>query len=251
MLLPTIKRAILCFSVFVVCISVAMAQTTHEVLKTKLESAFPGISIDSITSTAVPGLYEVTSGTVIFYSNADGSHILHGDMLAVKNKELTNLTEEKRKQARVKIVNDLSPETLIVYPAKVQRYQLTVFTDTDCGYCRRFHKDIAELNRMGVTVRYVAFPREGKDSATYQKMASIWCSPDRAKAMTDVKSGSSIAAAACKHPLDEHLRVVEALELKGTPTMVLLDGTVIPGYLPPAALLEQLKKVNTDIRKPD
>jgi thiol:disulfide interchange protein DsbC len=223
------------------------AQPANPQLKSTLQAAFPEIVIDSVQPSPINGLYEVTAGSTIFYSNADGSHIVYGDMLHVKGKDISNLTENKRKASRAKTVQGISDETTIIYPAKRPKYILTVFTDTDCGYCRRFHQDIAELNKQGVTVRYVAFPREGKNSATYKKMVSIWCSKDRQKAMNDAKNGLPVPAINCDHPIDMHMEIVETLGLKGTPTLLMSDGTMLPGYLPPPALLAQLQKVNADI----
>lgn len=246
----TAKRALFLGGMIALFCSFASAHaaTTEEKLKSALQSAFPGMSVESIQPTSLPGLYEVTAGGTIFYSDATAQHVVYGDMLSIKGQNnVVNLTEEKRKQTRLALLKTIPEKTMIIYPANKPRYQVTVFTDIDCGYCRKFHQDIPELNRQGVTVRYIAFPREGKKSATYNKMVSIWCSADKQTALNEAKKGGNVTAGSCNHPIDDHMRIVQKLELHGTPTMILSNGTILPGYLPPATLLEQLRKADADL----
>lgn len=246
----TAKRAFFLsgFLALLCLFATAQATTNEDKLKSALQEAFPGMLVENIQPTSLPGIYEVSSGTTIFYSDIAAKHVFYGDILRIQSQNnVVNLTEEKRKQTRVSLLKKVSDETMIIYPADKPRYHVTVFTDIDCGYCRKFHQDIPELNRQGVTVRYLAFPREGKKSATYNKMVSIWCNTDKQTALNEAKKGGNVTAGSCNHPIDDHLRIVQKMELQGTPTMILSNGAILPGYLPPAALLEQLKKADANL----
>lgn len=210
-------------------------------IREKVEAAFPGLHIDTINKTPVTGLYEVMVGAEIVYVSSEGRYLIHGDLLDLEqNKQ--NLTEEKKGKARLELVNGVGESTMIVFRPKETKYTLTVFTDTDCGYCRKFHEGVGALNAAGVAVRYVAFPRAGEGSPTYNTMVSVWCAKDPHAAITKTKQGYPIPVNKCpKQPVDKHLAVVRQLNLTGTPVILFEDGSMLPGYLPANQLVERIQ----------
>lgn len=209
-------------------------------VKKTLESIAPGAKADSITATSLPGLYEVIIGTEIVYISKDGRYMLQGDLMDVHAQK--NLTEVKRGAGRLKLVNTLSENAMIVFSPKNQpvKHTITVFTDVDCSYCRKMHSEMAELNRHGIKVRYLMFPRTGKNSPSYDKAESVFCSKDRNAALTRAKATGNIEKKTCVNPVDQHMVLVERLGLTGTPTLMLDDGRLVPGYVPAQRLSKLL-----------
>lgn len=212
-------------------------------VKKALESIAPGAKADSITATSLPGLYEVMVGAEIVYISKDGRYMLQGDLVDVQAQK--NLTEVKRGAGRLKLVSALSENAMIVFAPKNQpvKHTITVFTDVDCGYCRKMHSEMAELNRHGIKVRYLMFPRAGKNSPSYDKAVSVFCSKDRNAALTRAKATGNIEKKTCVNPVDQHMSLVDRLGLTGTPTLMLEDGRLMPGYVP-AQRLSKLLDVN-------
>jgi thiol:disulfide interchange protein DsbC len=211
-------------------------------VKKALESVAPGAKADSITATSLPGLYEVMVGTEIVYISKDGRYMLQGDLVDLQTQK--NLTEAKRGTGRLKLVNAVSESAMIVFSPKKQqvKHTITVFTDVDCSYCRKMHSEMAEINRLGIKVRYLMFPRTGKNSPSYDKAVSVFCAKDRNAALTRAKATGNIEKKTCVNPVDQHMALVERLGLTGTPTLMMEDGRLLPGYMPAqrlSALLDE------------
>jgi Protein-disulfide isomerase len=208
-------------------------------IRAAVEGLIPGQTPDAITPAPMAGLYQIAYGPRLFYISADGRHLISGDMFDLQQQ--TNLTEEWRGKARQAALDAAGP-SMIVYPAKGKaKHTLTVFTDIDCTYCRKMHSGMKEMNDLGITVRYMAFPRAGVPSPSYDKVASVWCAADRHKAMDQAKNEDKVSKNVCAdNPVANHLALGQALGVSATPTLVLEDGTVIPGYLPPQRLLQEL-----------
>ncbi|GAB4290490.1 MAG: bifunctional protein-disulfide isomerase/oxidoreductase DsbC [Thiohalomonadaceae bacterium] len=202
----------------------------------------PGQQADSITPSPVAGLYQIAYGPRLFYISADGRHLISGDVFDLQQD--ANLTEEWRSKARVAAL-DSNQDSMILYPAKGKaKHTLTVFTDVDCTYCRKMHSGIKEMNDLGITVRYLAFPRAGIPSSSYDKLASVWCAADRNKAMDLAKNENKVDYNVCAdNPVAQHLALGRSFGVNATPTLVLDDGTVIPGYLPPERLAQELDRL--------
>ena len=209
-------------------------------VKKALESVAPGAKADSITATSLPGLYEVTVGADIVYISKDGRYMLQGDLVDLQTQK--NLTDAKRGAGRLKLVNAISENAMIVFAPKKQqvKHTITVFTDIDCSYCRKMHSEMAELNRQGIKVRYLMFPRAGRNSPSYDKAVSVFCSKDRNAALTRAKATGNIEKKTCANPVDQHMKLVERLGLTGTPTLMLEDGRLMPGYVPAQRLSKLL-----------
>ena len=189
------------------------------------------------------GIYKVDMGQGRFlYSNASGSHMISGEMYGFSSEGLVNLTEMDRAAERKTQLTSLNIKNAIVFaPKSKAKAILNVFTDVDCGYCRLFHKEVPALNAKGVEVRYLAFPRGGLQTQGAAKMISAWCADDRQKAITDLKNEKSIPTKLCTdNPVADQYRMGIDFGVTGTPSLVLMDGTMIPGYKPAAELIEIL-----------
>lgn len=203
-----------------------------------LADLIPGSSPNSIRRSAIPDLYEVVFGPHVVYVTGDGHYMMRGDLIDLSNK--TNLTEEKRRLARVSAIEDLGESSMIVFAPENPKHTVTVFTDVECPYCAKLHRTVPELNRRGVKVRYLAFPRTGIPSRSYDTMVSVWCSNDPQQAMSDAKFGEHVAPKKCTNPIKQHFALGQLVGVEGTPTIVLDSGQVLPGYVPPQRLLQEL-----------
>ena len=191
------------------------------------------------------GMYEVRDGADIVYVSNDGKYLFIGNIIELENQK--NLTESVRKAARKKVLSSISEDQMIVYKPKGKvKHVLTVFTDIDCGYCRKLHGDMQQYLDQGIEIRYLPFPRAGVGSDSYKKAVTVWCSKDKKKKMDEAKLGRDfkISDKLCKnHPVDKSLALVEQLGINGTPALITEDGTIMPGYIPPNAILSVLDKV--------
>jgi thiol:disulfide interchange protein DsbC len=220
----------------------AIAQESEVVqnLKQELAKVFRA-QPDKVESTPVDGLYEVVYGSNVYYVSADGRYLLNGDLVDVKSR--TNLTEKKRSDARLEAMAEVDESDMIIYKASdKEKHTISVFTDIDCGYCRKLHEGMAEMNDLGITVRYLAYPRAGIGSPSYDKAVSVWCAEDSHKAMDEAKRGARLAKANCDAPVKAQMALGASIGVTGTPAIVLEDGTLMPGYLPPKKLAAALDK---------
>ena len=216
----------------------AIAETTDALetgrkLAEKLQQLRPGIPIEAVVAIDIPGMYAIElSGGTTLYGTADGQHFFSGDLFAVQD-DLVNLSEERRDKKRQQLMAQQSLEDMIVFPAVGEpRGYIQVFTDVDCGYCRKLHNEMAQINELGIEVRYLAYPRAGVDSDTHDKMVSAWCAKDRQSAITQLKAGASVPTKTCQNAISDHYGLGQQLGISGTPAIVLADGRLLPGYLP-------------------
>ncbi|MBI3546954.1 MAG: DsbC family protein [Gammaproteobacteria bacterium] len=207
-------------------------------IKTELTRSFPEMAKAVIKPAPVRGLYEVEIDTQIFYVTPDGKYLFMGDMMDLGAR--SNLTELRRASLRANFLNEVGEDNMIVFgPANAKR-TLTVFTDVDCTYCAMFHRDVPTLNKEGVKVRYLFYPRTGIGSESYKRAVAVWCSADRAKAIGVAKSGGKLDMKTCTNPVEQHYHLGERMGVEGTPTIFLDNGKKFPGYLPARELLNRL-----------
>jgi thiol:disulfide interchange protein DsbC len=212
-------------------------------IKKQVHAAFPDLVVETIKKSPVSGLYQLTSGPAVLYASNDGRYLVAGDVLDLaKVDDDRNVTESARRDARVSVLKKLDPKEMVIYRPKAVKAVVTVFTDADCGYCRKLHAEIPALIDLGVELRYLAYPRQGKGSATYTKMESIWCSTDRKNMMTKVMQGEHIQPLTCRNTIPEQLILGQKLGISGTPTLVFADGTVWGGYLSAEKLAKEAIK---------
>lgn len=216
-------------------------------VKQKLEAKLPNLKVKALETTPVKGVYqlEAVSGQMLLVSS-DGNYVIDGDLLKVEQDGVVNLTEERRSEQRVGALKELKDKDLVVFKAEgKEKAEVLVFTDTTCGYCRKFHTEIPQLNKMGITVKYAAWPRSGLMSPSGQTMANIWCAGDRTAAMTKAKTTSEDVAPpagkACdQNVIQDQINLGQRMGVQGTPAVFLKDGRQVGGYVPAAQLAAQL-----------
>lgn len=201
----------------------------------------PQIRVESINPAPIPGFQEVIATGQVVYVSDDGKYLFQGALLDVAKRK--DMSEAAMAKLRVEILKTLPVEDRIVFaPAGKPRHTVVVLTDIECGYCRKFHTDIAEYTKRGIEVEYMAFPRAGLASADYRSMVSVWCAPDRQKALTDAKNGRAVPSRTCgRTPVDMQYRAGQRMGLLGTPMIIDANGEMLGGYLPPDALLQRLE----------
>jgi thiol:disulfide interchange protein DsbC len=207
-------------------------------IRAAVAKKFPDMKIDEVRPSPMKDIYEVVMGGDVTYISADGRYLIAGDLYEIDSR--TNLTENGRQKSRIQALAKLDEKDMIVFkPAKV-KHTITVFTDVECGYCRKLHSEIAQLNDRGVQVRYLAYPRAGPGTDDWAKMEAVWCSTDRKKAITEAKAGKAVKAAQCATPIAKQYKLGEQLGVRGTPAIFTDTGEYIGGYLAPDQMVSKL-----------
>ena len=203
-------------------------------LVAKLQALRPGIPIEGVSATPIPNIFalEIAGGTV-YYGTGDGRYLFAGDLYELGDDDLVNLAEAGRSELRRELISSVPKEEMVIFsPPGPVKAAINVFTDVDCGYCQKLHLEVPELNRMGVEVRYLAYPRAGIGSQSYDKIVSAWCADDPNTALTKLKARQSIPEATCRNPVAKQFELGREMGVAGTPAIILEDGSMLPGYLP-------------------
>jgi len=199
----------------------------------------------SIKKSVIPNMYEVMYGTEVVYVSADGKYFFAGDLINLETRE--NMSDSAKQSVRKKIL-DRQDNKPVVFKAKDEKHVLTVFTDIDCPYCAKLHREVPELNKKGITIKYLMFPRAGLKSNSYNKAVSMWCADDQQQAMTDAKARKPIAPKTCDNPVADQYNLGGEIGVTGTPALITSTGKLIPGYMP-ADRLEAMLKVDANKKK--
>jgi len=224
------------FSVFVF--------SDKELISAKLENILPADAvIESIEPSIFDGIYKVYYGDLQpIYVSQDGNFFIYGDMYQINSNRIINITNEETKSRRVDLLSSIPSNELIIFKSKNEISAITVFTDVDCGYCRKLHSQISEYNKVGITVKYAAFPRSGIGTQTFTRMVGAWCADDPKKVITDLKNDKKLNLDFCDdQPIAKHYVIGQRLGISGTPAIITPDGELIPGYVSPEELLSRLK----------
>jgi thiol:disulfide interchange protein DsbC len=222
-----------------------------ETIAKRLQTVDKQFGVKTVVPAANTGLYEVelVSGEVI-YSTADGQYIFGGTLFEVANGQLKNLTERKTIAKRVQALTAVKSKDMVVFQAKNQKAIINVFTDIDCGYCRKLHQEVPKLNELGVTVRYLAYPRAGvyadaskkNLTASFKKIKSVWCDENPTEAMTKAKTSGFIKDnLKCDAPIEAQFQLGQQIGVRGTPAIILENGEMLPGYMPAEEIAKRLK----------
>tara|TARA_B100001057_G_scaffold179981_1_gene180675 strand:- start:1373 stop:2113 length:741 start_codon:yes stop_codon:yes gene_type:complete len=215
-----------------------------DAVKNKLIDMLPEeIEIISLRETDIQGFLEVNFKDIEpLYVTSDGNYLISGDIYSITKDGLVNKSEARRDFQRKTIVNKLNLDELITFEPADFIYNIFVFTDVDCGYCRQFHNQIDAYLDLGIRVNYLAYPRAGIGSESYKKIASAWCDTDPNNALTMLKQGQAIETKLClENPVEKHFKMGNAMGVQGTPSIITGEGKMIPGYLPPKDLLNILE----------
>ncbi len=240
---PALRSALLTLAVASVLPFTAHAVATADQLRESLSVNGQAMPVEQVSATPMDGIYHVRleSGES-FYSNADGSHFLVGDLFENTDTGLVNLTEQAKNQERVAALASVPESERVVYRGVEEpKATVVVFTDPTCPYCERLHEAVPELNERGIAVHYLAFPRAGLDSAAATSMQQAWCSDNPSEAMTRAQQRQPLTGPAdCDNPVAEQYNLGMALGVQGTPAIILPDGQLVPGYVPPERLAAML-----------
>lgn len=217
------------------------ADPAEQKVQDAIKTLVPDARIDSITRSELPGFYEVVLGGQPLYVSADGRYLISGALWDIGAKR--NLTEARLAGLRKSTLDAVGADQRIVFPASQPKHVITVFTDIDCGYCRRLHQQMAEYNNAGITVEYLFFPRAGIGSESYDKAVSVWCAADRNAALTKAKNGEPLENKTCANPIASQFDLGHKVGVSGTPAVIAEDGTQIGGYLTPEQMIARLDQI--------
>ena len=197
---------VLISALYLAAINFAVAETAEaevqERIKQSLAVLLPGVVPDSISKTPLNGLYEIVFGPRLVYMSGDGKYLVQGSILDLETRE--NLTEPRLMEAKAAAIKNVGEDNMIVYspPEGVARkHQVNIFTDIDCGYCRKLHSQMADYNKAGIEIRYLFYPRAGVGSESYAKAVGVWCADDRRAAMDAAKAGKCVGFINVSNPV--------------------------------------------------
>ena len=211
-------------------------------VRARVVAKLPGAKAEDVAPSPVPGLYEVTMGGLIAYVSSDGKYLISGNVYELETQR--NLTAERRSAARAKALATAAEDQMIVFSPANPKMTVTVFTDIDCGFCRRFHNQIAEINKAGVRVRYMMFPRTGPGTESWRKAEAVWCAKDRREALTRAKRGEEVKSKSCGEAssLKTQWAFGEDLGVEGTPAIFTQTGDYIGGFMTPDQLVQVVQE---------
>ena len=212
-------------------------------IEKKFQQVRPELRIQSVEPTDIQGLYEATFiGKGSVYVFGEGEYFMSGDLIQLTDQKFVNVKQKKMQEPRRMEMAKVSRDDMIIFSPKGEvKASIAVFTDVDCGYCRKLHQEVAKMNDMGIEVKYLAYPRAGVGSGSYDKIASAWCAKDPNDAMAKLKGGQQIPIAVCDgNPVASQFQLGGKLGVTGTPAIILESGELIPGYKPAEALAKDL-----------
>lgn len=219
------------------------AEPAQDAVRATVSKLVPNAVIDAIEPAPMPGFQQVLTGGHLVYVSNDGRYLMQGGLYDATSK--IDLTDQRLGKARVaKLASVPASQHLVFAPAAKPKYKVTVFTDIDCGYCRKLHAEIAQYNAKGIEVDYLFFPRSGLNTPSFDKAVSIWCAKDRNGAFTSAKAGAEPTAAKCDNPIAEQFKLGVDIGVDGTPAIYAPDGTKLGGYIPADQLLTRLEQLD-------
>ncbi len=234
---------LLVFSVIVVSRAAADAGITE--LRDSLAKRLPQFEVSMIDKTPIDGIYQVIIGGQVLYMTKDARYMIDGNLIDLSTKK--NYSEDAMSVIRLSEIDKLGEDKMIVYTPKTIKHTITVVTDIDCPYCRRLHSEMDQYLAGGVQVRYIFMPLKGQGD--YRTTVSVWCSKDQNEALDMAKAGAELAVKDCDNPIEEHLKVSRSLGVRGTPAIILQDGSMLPGYVPANKLIAELASLNLSTAK--
>lgn len=222
--------------------SIASAATPEETVQAAMGKLAPQVKIDVVQESVIPGFYEAIVGSQFIYVSKDGRFVLDGSAIDVDSQR--DITEAARAKSRMASLKDLGADKRIIFAPPQPKHSVTVFTDIDCPFCRRFHQQIDAYNAAGISIEYVFLPLDIHPGAD-KKAEAVWCAADRKAAFTAAMNGADTGTATCKNPIEESTRIARAIGINGTPTMLASDGSRVPPQisLSPEKLVAELDHI--------
>ncbi|MEX0975939.1 MAG: DsbC family protein [Woeseia sp.] len=214
-----------------------------EQVREKVAGVFKEIRPEHVEASPVDGWYTIRKGAIVAYMSGDGRYLLQGDLIDLD--EEINLSEQTRNVSRLEMLATLSNDEVIVFSPETVKFSVSVFTDIDCTYCRRLHNQIDEYLAQGIEVRYLLYPRNGPGTAAWKTSEEVWCAADRNAALTLAKLDRKFETSSCDASIiNRHFALGQDIGLRGTPAIVLEDGSLVSGYLPPLELTQALASLS-------
>ena len=226
---------------FLLSVSAALAAPAladQAAVEAAVQQFAPNADQVAIAETVVDDLYEVRFGSEIVYITGSGQHLIQGRLIDLESRE--DLTEKSRAKVRLKVLQEIDPSQEIVFAPEEPVHELTVFTDIDCGYCRKLHNEIQNYMDQGIAIRYMMFPRSGPNTPSFEKAVSVWCADDKQAALTDAKAGNEPEPLQCENPVRGQYDTGVSIGVTGTPALFTESGIHIPGYVPAEQLRMRL-----------
>jgi thiol:disulfide interchange protein DsbC len=212
-------------------------------VRAAIKALNPQAVVDTLKPAPIKGWMEASVGGQVLYFTDDGKYLMQGALVEAATRR--NLTEESQAAVRLVELSKIPKAEMITFPAKGQtKHVVKVFTDIDCGYCRKLHQEMAQYNQLGIEVQYLWFPRAGVPSESSRKAIAVYCAKDQRKAMTDAKNNVDPGNATCKNPIEKDYNLGQRIGVNGTPAIFTADGTLMPGYMPAQQLLAELDRKN-------
>lgn len=228
-----------------ISLAAVAADTDFSEVEQSIRSLAPGAASIAISETPIEGLLMVQIEGDIVYATTDGKYLIQGRVLDMETRE--DLTEAAKAQVRRDLLAKVDTGSQITFAPAEPKYDLMVFTDIDCGYCRKLHAEIDQYNEHGIAIHYMAFPRAGVGSHSYDKAVSVWCAGNQRDALTQAKLGAEPDPAQCDNPIDEQYALGRELGVTGTPSLLTSAGQMIPGYVPPEQLRARLDQMAASV----
>ncbi|MDA8604962.1 thioredoxin fold domain-containing protein [Gammaproteobacteria bacterium] len=222
----------------------ASLPSSEEQIKDSIKNILPdGTRIESIEPTPIKDIFAVYYGDLQpIYVTKDGSIFIYGDIYKINNNSVSNFTEDSISEKRKSILNDIPSNELISFKSDNEKFSVIVFTDVDCGYCRKLHNQIEEYNELGISIHYAAFPRSGMGTSAFTKMVGAWCSKNPKDSISKLKNNKNLDLSFCEtQPVSKQFIIGQKLGVNGTPAIFSMDGVMFPGYVEPEELLLKLK----------
>jgi thiol:disulfide interchange protein DsbC len=238
---------IILFVFSIIAISHASADDAIDELKQSLAERLPQFEVSYVDKTPIDGIYQVIIGGQVIYMTPDARYMIDGNLIDLSTRR--NYSEEAMSGIRLSQIEKLGEDKMVVYTPETIKHTITVVTDIDCPYCRRLHNEMDQYMAGGVQVRYIFMPLKGQGD--YRTTVSVWCSKDQNEALDMAKAGAEVAAKDCDNPIEEHMQVSRSLGVRGTPAIILQDGSMLPGYVPADKLIAQLASLNLSTAKSD
>lgn len=205
----------------------------------RLKEQYPATRITEVRESAIKGLYEVVMGRNVAYTDESGRYMLFGHLYDMK--EQKDLTAQRLDEINKIDVSALPLADAIKTVKGDGSRKLYVFSDPDCPFCQRLERETVPL-LDNVTIYTFLYPLEGLHPDAKRKAETIWCAKDRAKAWEDfMKSGTlPEGVTRCDNPVERNIRLGSSMGINGTPTIILGDGTMVPGFVPASELERRL-----------
>jgi len=226
------------------------SNSTESLILNRLQTARPDLNFSDVEPSPIPGLYNIKINGQVSYVSANGEFLIAGEMYQLQGNNLVNLQEREREQAdiayepeRAQLLQAVNLDDMVIFsPKEPAKAFVNVFTDIDCGFCRRLHSQIDEFLDKGIEVRYLAFPRAGIQSNSAQKLATVWCSDQANQLMTQFKQGQNVELAPCEpNPIGEQYLLGQQVGVTGTPSIILPSGKLVPGAISAEYLAQLLE----------